>query len=94
MKTSTSEYDSQGEMPASGSLTLADKLEDCEVGVAKEITLRVMPTSNDEDGFKADVQEVVGYEHPGEGDSEKMPMRKEMKGMAPAVAVVIAGKRT
>ena len=77
---------------ASGTLNLDSKLEDCEVGVEKRITLLVTPTANDdESGFTADVKEVVDYEET-DSDKPEKPMPKNMRGMAPAVAVVIGAK--
>jgi len=78
--------------PASGILSLDSKLEDCEIGVEKTVTVRVVPTANDdESGFTADVKEVVDYEE-SESDKPEKPMPKNMRGMAPAVAVVIGAK--
>lgn len=72
-------------------LTLNKALEDCEIGVEKEITLLVVPTQNDEMGFKATVSEVVGYEEEEAGKPAPTPKPKRPpsilrnKEMAPAM---------
>lgn len=68
-----------------GSITLTKALSDCKVGEEKEITLLVTPTSNDSEGFKADVVKVVDYEEEMD-EEEKKPMMegKEMGKLAPA----------
>lgn len=80
-----------------GTLSLSQQLEDCTVGESKEITLRVTPTKNDDSGFEATIDEVSGYEETPKEDAsengEEAPAKMPMKGMAPAVAVVIAGKK-
>lgn len=81
-----------------GTINLTEQLSDCEVGVAKEITILVTPTQNDPGAFAADVEQLVDYEHEeaeatGEYEREEMPM-KGGKSRAPAVAIVIGtGKR-
>lgn len=75
-------------------MSLSSPLEDCEVGVAKEITLMVTPTANDATtGFTADVDEVVDYaeDEKEAEDSKPYPAKKEH---APAVSIVISsGKK-
>lgn len=76
-----------------GQLSIGYALEDCEIGVPKDITLRVVPTANDaKTGFTGDITEVVDYEHPEAEPPAEKPAPKNAKGMAPAVAIVIAGK--
>lgn len=74
----------------SGTLSIPYKLEDCVIGEEKTISLKVVPTQNDDEGFAADVIEVVDYEHPEEPKDEYAD--KSMKGHAPAVSIVISGK--
>lgn len=65
-------------------LTLNKPLEDCEIGVEKEITVRVVPTENTEH-FRGTVSEVVGYEEEDDEMPEPKPKRKSDKEMAPAM---------
>jgi len=69
-----------------GKLTLDSPLEDCEVGVPKEITLIVTPTANDET-FEADVDEVKDYEEEGDAGDEKG------KGKMPTAVVIAIGNK-
>lgn len=81
-----------------GTINLTEQLSDCEVGVAKEITILVTPTQNDPGAFAADVEQLVDYEHEYDGTNganggEEYPV-KGGKSRAPAVAIVIGtGKR-
>lgn len=74
-----------------GELRLPESLDDCEIGVEKEITLLVVPTKNNETGFKATVSEVVGYEEEEAGKPAPTPKPKRPpsilrnKEMAPAM---------
>lgn len=74
-----------------GSITLGSPLEDCELGVQKEITVICTPKTNDaESGFTADVDEVVDYNE-GEKESEDGKPYSAKDRHAPAVAIVISG---
>lgn len=75
-----------------GELILPYKLEDCEIDVPKEVRLMVNPKINDdESGFMGVVSELVDYEHPEESKGEYSD--KSMKGHAPAVSIIISGKK-